>query len=225
MKTNRKFQHVRVAGWCLLFLGISVVAKAQTSTVPQRIKMPQLPYAMDALSPVISEETMNYHYGKHLKGYIDQVNRLIVGTPFENSDLETMVRYATGPIYNNAAQALNHIIYFDTFSPRAKQKPSGKLLEAIEKKWGTFENFRQQFSADAASLFGSGWVWLAKDQAGELFIFSESNGGNPLSKGYIPLLGFDVWEHAYYLDYRNRRPEHIGKLWTIVDWDKIENRY
>lgn len=190
-----------------------------------RINMPSLPYAMNALSPVISEETMNYHYGKHLKGYIDNVNRLIPGTPFEDSDLVTIVKYSAGSLYNNAAQALNHIIYFNTFSPRAKQFPSGVLLNAIEKKWGSFENFKKEFSTAGSTLFGSGWVWLAKDKKGELFILQEANGGNPLSKGLLPLLGFDVWEHAYYLDYQNRRPEYIEQLWTIVDWGKVEDRY
>ncbi len=197
--------------------------RAQTTS--SGIQMPQLPYALNALAPVVSEETMNYHYGKHLKAYIDKLNVLIVGTPFEKSDLETIVKYSTGPIYDNGAQALNHMIYFNTFSPNARQQPTGALLETIEEKWGSFENFKEEFSNAAVTLFGSGWVWLAKDDQGELFIFQENNGGNPLSRGFIPLLGFDVWEHAYYLDYQNRRPEHIKNLWTIVDWANVEKRY
>ena len=170
--------------------------RAQTTS--SGIQMPQLPYALNALAPVVSEETMN---------------------------LETIVKYSTGPIYDNGAQALNHMIYFNTFSPNARQQPTGALLKAIEEKWGSFENFKEEFSNAAVTLFGSGWVWLAKDDQGELFIFQESNGGNPLSRGFIPLLGFDVWEHAYYLDYQNRRPEHIKNLWTIVDWANVEKRY
>lgn len=194
-------------------------------TPEPRFKLPALPYAMNALAPVISEETMNYHYGKHLKTYIDNLNKLIVGTPFENSDLQTIVKYSTGPIYNNGAQALNHIIYFNTFSPDAVHEPSGALANAIVKKWGSFDNFKKTFSDAGVSLFGSGWVWLAKDDKGELLILQESNAGNPLSKGYTPLLGFDVWEHAYYLDYQNRRADHINQLWTIVDWDTVGARY
>ncbi len=214
-------------GFWLIMVSIAggSINKLQAQTPASKIQMPQLPYALNALAPVISEETMNYHYGKHLKAYVDKLNTLIVGTPFENSDLETIVKYSTGPIYDNGAQALNHIIYFNTFSPNARQQPNGALLKAIEKKWGSFENFKNEFSNAAASLFGSGWVWLAKNNQGELFIFQESNGGNPLSRGFIPLLGFDVWEHAYYLDYQNRRPEHIRNLWTIVDWANVEKRY
>lgn len=189
------------------------------------VRMPPLPYAMNALEPVISEETMNYHYGKHLKAYIDNVNRLTKDTPFEGQDLETIVRYSAGPVYNNGAQALNHILYFTAFSPDARTEPEGALRKAIENKWGTFGNFKAEFSAAANSLFGSGWVWLAEDGRGELFILSEANGGNPLSSGYNPLLGFDVWEHAYYLDYWNRRADHVEKLWTIVDWETVEGRY
>lgn len=201
------------------------LAFSQQPLPGSRFKLPPLSYEMNALEPVISQETMEYHYGKHLKGYIDNLNRLVVGTPFENADLQTIVKYATGPIYNNGAQALNHIIYFNTFSPDAVTEPSGALLEAIGRKWVTFDNFKKAFSEAASSLFGSGWVWLAKNDKGELFILQESNAGNPLSQGYTPLLGFDVWEHAYYLDYQNRRAEHINKLWTIVDWDTVGARY
>ena len=212
----------------IVILGLFFTVGIQQSRAQsgmKKIDMPHLPYAMNALEPIISEETMNYHYGKHLQAYVDNVNRLIIGTPFENSDLETIVKYATGPIYNNGSQAYNHTIYFLTFSPDAVHQPSGDLLKAIEKKWGSFENFKNVFSQSAASLFGSGWVWLAKNNQGELFIFQEPNGGNPLSRGYIPLMGMDVWEHAYYLDYQNRRPEHIEKLWTIIDWNTDGQRY
>ena len=180
-----------------------------------KFSLPPLPYEANALAPVISETTIKLHHGKHLKAYIDNLNKLIVGTPFENSDLETIVKNSTGAIF----------IYFNTFSPKANQLPSGALLKAIEKEWGSFDNFKKEFTSAATSLFGSGWVWLAKDKNGKLYILSESNAGNPITKGYTPLLGIDVWEHAYYLDYQNRRPEHIEKLWTIIDWDTVGARY
>lgn len=184
-----------------------------------------LPYKVDALTPVIGEETVKLHYGKHFQGYINNLNKLIVGTPFENSSLEEIVVYATGPIFNNAAQALNHDIYFNTFSPDARQNPSGELLAAINKKWGSFDNFKKEFETAANGLFGAGWAWLAQTPQGELVILTESNAGNPLTRGYTPLLGVDVWEHAYYLDYQNRRADHVGGVWTIIDWAKVEPRY
>lgn len=214
----------RIAGTYFFIVTVVFSLAAQQSMEP-RFKLPPLPYDMDALEPVISEETMEYHYGKHLKGYIDNLNRLVVGTPFENADLQTIVKYATGSLYNNGAQTLNHIIYFNSFSPEAVPEPSGALLEAIGREWVTFENFKKAFSEAAVGLFGSGWVWLAKDDHGDLFILQENNAGNPLSKGYTLLLGFDVWEHAYYLDYQNRRADHIRKLWEIVDWDTVSARY
>ena len=194
-------------------------------TEDNRFTLPPLPYEMDALEPVISRETIEFHYGKHLKGYVDNLNRLIAGTPFEDADLRTIVKYASGPVYDNGAQALNHILYFNTFSPQAVHEPSGALSEAIRRQWGSFENFRRVFSQAAVSLFGSGWVWLAKDAQGDLVILQESNAGNPLSRGCVPLLGFDVWEHSYYLDYQNKRADYVEKLWDIVDWDIVGARY
>jgi len=221
MKTKPAFKKI----WVLtLFVMANSVLWAQEQ--PEgKFSLPPLPYETNALAPVISETTIKLHHGKHLKAYIDNLNKLIVGTPFENSDLETIVKNSTGAIFNNAAQALNHIIYFNTFSPKANQTPSGTLLKAIEKEWGSFDKFKKEFSSAATSLFGSGWVWLAKDKNGKLYILSENNAGNPITKGYTPLLGIDVWEHAYYLDYQNRRPEHIEKLWTIIDWDTVGARY
>lgn len=198
--------------------------QTQKSNTMNKFTLPALPYKADALSPVISEATINLHHGKHLQTYINNLNNLIVGTPFENCDLLTIVKNSTGPIFNNAAQALNHEIYFNSFSPHPAQ-PSGALLAAIEKEWGSFENFQTAFSAAAGSLFGAGWVWLAKDNNGKLLIDQESNAGNPITKGYTPLLGFDVWEHAYYLDYQNRRADHIGQLWSIIDWNAVGARY
>lgn len=206
-----------------LFLGVYLLPARQVGE--SRFNLPPLPYEMNALEPVISQRTMEFHYGKHLKGYIDNLNRLITGTPFEDADLQTIVRYATGPIYDNGAQALNHIIYFNMFSPEAVHEPFGALGEAIRRKWGSFEGFKKVFSQAAVSLFGSGWVWLVKDDKGDLFVLQESNAGNPLSKGYTPLMGVDVWEHAYYLDYQNKRADYVQKLWDIVDWSSVGARY
>lgn len=186
---------------------------------------PQLPYANDALAPVISAETIDYHYGKHEKVYIDNLNKLIVGTEFEDMDLEDVILHAKGALYNNAAQAWNHIFYFFSFSPDGGGEPSGALAEAIRKQFGSFENFKKEFENAGATIFGSGWVWLSKDTDGKLFITQEPNGGNPMTSGLTPLLTFDVWEHAYYIDYKNLRGEYLKKLWDIVDWDLVESRY
>lgn len=186
---------------------------------------PQLPYANDALAPVISAETIDYHYGKHEKAYIDNLNKLIVGTEFEDMDLEDVILHAKGALYNNAAQAWNHIFYFFSFSPDGGGEPSGALAEAIRKQFGSFENFKKEFENAGATIFGSGWVWLSKDTDGKLFITQEPNGGNPMTSGLTPLLTFDVWEHAYYIDYKNLRGEYLKKLWDIVDWDLVESRY
>lgn len=187
--------------------------------------LPTLPYATDALAPVISSNTINYHYGKHLQTYINNLNNLISGTPFEGATLETIVKNSNGNIFNNAAQTWNHILYFNTFSPKAKQQPEGALLKAIEKEWGSFDNFKKEFVKAGNAIFGSGWVWLAKSPEGKLVIMKESNAGNPLTQGYTPLLGIDVWEHSYYLDYQNRRADHLNALWTIIDWNTIEPRF
>lgn len=185
----------------------------------------ELPYAAGALAPAISGNTINYHYGKHLQAYVNNLNKLIAGTALENADLETILKQSDGAVFNNAAQAWNHVFYFNTFSPDAKQMPSGKLLAAIEKQWGSFDNFKKEFETAGNAVFGSGWVWLASDKAGKLMIMQESNAGNPVSKGLTPLLGIDVWEHSYYLDYQNRRADHLHQLWTIIDWEQIEPRY
>lgn len=198
--------------------------KQKTKTMKQ-FTLPELPYQTDALAPVISQETIDYHYGKHLQAYINNLNNLIAGTPFEDADLETIVKKSDGALFNNAAQTWNHTFYFNTFSPDARRVPEGKLLAAIEKEWGSFENFKKEFTAAGNAIFGSGWVWLAKTPTGKLVILKESNAGNPLTKGYTPLLGIDVWEHSYYLDYQNRRADHLEALWTIIDWKTIEPRY
>lgn len=186
---------------------------------------PQLPYASDSLAPAISQETIDFHYGKHEKAYIDNLNKLIKGTEFDNEDLEEVIRRADGPLFNNASQAWNHIFYFFSFSPDGGGEPSGELADAIHRDFGSFEKFKEEFEKAGVSLFGSGWVWLSRDQDGHLFISQEPNAGNPLRKGLTPLLTFDVWEHAYYLDYQNRRADALKSLWDIIDWDMIESRY
>ena len=188
--------------------------------------MPQLPYANNALEPVISQETIDYHYGKHLQTYVNNLNALVPGTEYQDMSLEEIIISAPdGAVFNNAGQVLNHTLYFLQFTPKQRQKePSGKLAEAIERDYGKFSNFKKEMNAASASLFGSGWVWLAMDSKETLHIIKEANGGNPLRKGMKPLLGFDVWEHAYYLDYQNRRADHIAQLWDIIDWPAIEKR-
>ena len=187
--------------------------------------LPKLPYSLDALAPQISEETMRYHYGRHHQTYIENLNRLVRESRFEHSALEEIVRNAEGALYNNAAQTWNHTFYFLTLSPNPKTVPTGALSEAINRDFGSFESFREQFTKASTSLFGAGWVWLAQDKNGKLSIISEPNAGNPLRNGMKPLLAFDVWEHAYYIDYRNRRADHINAIWERVDWRVVEERF
>lgn len=187
--------------------------------------LPTLPYEMDALAPRMSRETLEYHYGKHLKTYIDNLNNLIAGTPFAEMPLEEICVKAEGPIFNNGAQAWNHIFFFNSFSPSAQTAPSGALADAIDRDFGSLEAFKEQFGKAATTLFGSGWVWLCADKEGKLSIVAEPNAGNPLKKGLTPLLCIDVWEHAYYIDYRNRRPEFVKNFWELVDWKVVEQRY
>ncbi|MDY3068781.1 MAG: superoxide dismutase [Parabacteroides sp.] len=185
----------------------------------------KLPYEANALEPVISQKTIEFHHGKHLQAYVNNLNNLIAGTKYENMSLEDIVKDSEGGIFNNAGQILNHNMYFQQFSPDVNGRPDEILLEAIQAEWQTFENFQKEFNAAAASLFGSGWVWLAADKNKKLSIQKESNAGNPLTKGLQPILCFDVWEHAYYLDYQNRRADHIAALWNIIDWNVIEERF
>lgn len=189
-------------------------------------EMPKLPYQEDSLQPVISKETIEYHYGKHLQAYVNNLNTLIASTEFEDKNLEEIIKTAPeGGIFNNAGQVLNHTLYFLQFTPEQKQtEPSGKLKEAIEKTFGSFEDFKKEFSATALGLFGSGWAWLSEDNEGKLYITKETNASIPLREGRKPLLCFDVWEHAYYIDYRNKRADYINGLWKIIDWKVIENR-
>lgn len=186
---------------------------------------PDLPYAPDALAPVISKETVDYHYGKHEKAYIENLNRLIEGTEYADMELEDIIRESKGALFNNASQAWNHIFYFFSFSPDGGGEPDGELRKAIDRDFGSFDEFKKAFVQAGTSIFGSGWVWLSKDNDGKLFITQASNAGNPLTDGLTPILTFDVWEHAYYLDYRNRRAEALERLWDIIDWDVVGSRY
>lgn len=188
-------------------------------------KLPELNYGSGDLAPVISQETLEFHYGKHHQAYVNNLNGLIPGTEFENADLETIVLKAEGGIFNNGAQIWNHTFYFSSFSPDGPRVPSGTLAGAIDSSFGSFDAFKEQFSKAAATLFGSGWAWLVADTDGSLQITQESNAGNPLRKGLKPILTCDVWEHAYYIDYRNRRPDYIKAFWDILDWDVIGKRY
>lgn len=188
--------------------------------------MPVLTYAVNALEPVISENTINFHYGKHLQTYVNNLNNLVPGTEFEGKSLEEIVATAPdGAIFNNAGQVLNHTLYFLQFTPKPQSlEPTGKLADAIVKEWGSFEAFKKEFSTASVGLFGSGWAWLSADKKGKLHITKEANGSNPLRNGLTPLLGFDVWEHAYYLDFQNKRADHIAALWSIIDWNVVAKR-
>ncbi|HZJ74231.1 MAG TPA: superoxide dismutase [Perlabentimonas sp.] len=188
-------------------------------------KLPELNYAKGALAPNISEKTLDFHHGKHHQAYVNNLNNLIKGTRFENADLETIVKESDGGIFNNGAQVWNHTFYFEAFSTNPQAEPKGKLAEAIERDFGSFTKFKEDFSKAAATLFGSGWAWLVKDKSGKLKIVQESNAGNPLRDGFTPLLTCDVWEHAYYLDYQNKRPDYIEAFWKLVDWAVVEKRF
>ena len=189
-------------------------------------KMPELPYAQDALAPVISLSTIEHHYGKHLQNYVNTLNNLVPGTEFEGKDLEHIVANAPdGAIFNNAGQVLNHTLYFLQFNPKpSNATPQGKLADAINRDFGSFEKFKEEFTDASLTLFGSGWAWLSVDKDGKLHITKEGNGSNPIRTGLKPLLGFDVWEHSYYIDYQNRRADHIKALWDIIDWDVVAGR-
>lgn len=190
-----------------------------------KFEQPRLPYAPDALQPVISPETIAYHYGKHEKAYIDTLNSLIKESEFEDMTLEEIIRHSEGKLFNNASQAWNHIFYFFQFSPNGQKEPGGPLRDRIDVEFGGFEEFKRMFEEAGTTLFGSGWVWLSADGDGKLFITQGPNAGTPITSGLKPLLTFDVWEHAYYIDYKNLRAEYLRKLWDIVDWSVVEERY
>ena len=191
-----------------------------------KIEMPTLPYATNALEPVISEQTINFHYGKHLQNYVNTLTSLVKDTEWADKSVEDIVKGAPdGPLFNNAGQVLNHALYFSQFrSPRQNNQPEGRLLEAINTSFGSFENFKTQFTQAATTLFGSGWAWLAQQEDGKLVITKEANGGNPVRQGLKPIYGLDVWEHAYYMDFQNRRADHIAASWDIINWDVVAGR-
>ena len=188
-------------------------------------ELPKLPYSKNALEPYISEKTIEFHYGKHHQAYVTKVNNLSQGTPFENASLEEIIKKAEGGVFNNGAQVWNHTFYFFQFNPDGCKEPKDELKKAIEAKFGSVEKFKEEFSNAAATLFGSGWAWLVKNEKGELEIVQTANAGNPLRDGKTPLLTCDVWEHAYYLDKQNARPKYIEDFWKIIDWKVISERY
>ena len=182
-------------------------------------KLPELPYALDALAPHISKETLEYHYGKHHQTYVTNLNNLIKGTEFENASLEDIIKKSSGGLFNNAAQVWNHTFYWFGLSPNGGGEPTGALAEAIKAKWGSFDEFKKAFNAVAAGTFGSGWAWLVKNTDGSLDLVSTSNAATPLTTDKTPLLTCDVWEHAYYIDYRNSRPNYLEGFWKLVNWE------
>ena len=190
-----------------------------------KFTLPELPYAHNALEPIMSEKTISFHYGKHHQTYVNNLNGLVEGTEFENTDLETIVKKSEGPMFNNAAQIWNHTFYFLSLTPNKGTALSDSLAKAIDAAFGSLEAFKAEFNKAAVSVFGSGWAWLVKDIDGKLSIVKESNAGTPLTRGLIPVLTFDVWEHAYYLDYQNRRADYVAALWDIVDWNVVSGRY
>jgi Fe-Mn family superoxide dismutase len=187
-------------------------------------ELPKLPYALDALEPYISKRTIEFHYGKHHQAYVNNLNKLIVGTDFENASLDDIVRKSGGGIFNNGAQVWNHTFYWNCLKPQGGGEPTGPLADALLKSFGSFGEFKEKFSTAAATLFGSGWAWLIKKEDGSLAIVQESNAGNPLKNGATPLLTCDVWEHAYYLDKQNVRPDYIADFWKLIDWNTVATR-
>jgi superoxide dismutase, Fe-Mn family len=187
-------------------------------------QLPELPYAMNALEPFITAKTLEFHYGKHHQAYVNNLNNLIQGTEFEPAGLEEIIMKASGGIFNNAAQIWNHTFYWNCLKPEGGGEPSGPLATFINRDFESFEAFKAKFSAACATLFGSGWAWLVQTPEGKLEIVQESNAGNPMKKGLKPLMTCDVWEHAYYLDYQNKRPDYITGFWNLIDWEAVAGR-
>ncbi len=188
-------------------------------------ELPALPYAKDALQPHISAETLEYHYGKHHQAYVTNLNNLIANTEFATMSLEDIIKKATGGVFNNAAQVWNHTFYWNCLSPQGGGAPTGALAQAINTKWGSFDAFKDAFSKAAVGTFGSGWAWLVKNAAGELDIVSTSNAATPMTSGQKALLTCDVWEHAYYVDYRNARPKYVEAFWNLVNWSFVSANF
>jgi Fe-Mn family superoxide dismutase len=188
-------------------------------------ELPALPYAQDALAPTISAETLEFHYGKHHQTYVTNLNNLIPGTEFESASLEDIIMKASGGIFNNAAQVWNHSFYWNCLSPNGGGAPSGALADAINAAFGSFDEFKSKFAASAAGNFGSGWTWLVKNSDGSVEIVNTSNAANPMTDGKTPLLTVDVWEHDYYIDYRNARPKYLESIWNIINWDFVGKNF
>jgi len=198
----------------------------QTMPIDGKFELMELPYAPDALEPVISAQTLSFHHGKHLQAYVNNLNAALPGSGLEGKSLEEVILNAQGGMLNNAGQILNHNLYFGQFrAPKPDNAPTGRLAEAINAEFGSFEAFKEIFAKAGATLFGSGWAWLCSDAEGNLQITQEANAGNPIQHNLKPLMTMDVWEHAYYLDYQNRRPDHLAALWQIIDWDVVSQRY
>ncbi len=187
--------------------------------------LPPLPYAKDSLAPTISAETIDYHYGKHHQTYVTNLNKLIEGTEFADASLEEIIGKAEGGLFNNAAQIWNHSFYWNCLSPNGGGEPSGALADAINSRFGSFAEFKEKFATSAATNFGAGWTWLVKNPDGSIAIVNTSNANCPLTMGQTPLLTMDVWEHAYYIDYRNARPKYIDSLWSIINWDFVSQNF
>lgn len=188
-------------------------------------ELPKLPYALDALAPHISQETLEYHYGKHHQTYVNNLNNLIPGTPYEGLSLEEIILKASGPVFNNAAQVWNHTFYWYCLSPKGGNAPTSALSEAINKQFGSFEQFKELFTKASITLFGSGWAWLVKNKIGNLEIVGTNNAGTPMTDGHVALLTCDVWEHAYYIDYRNARPSYVEHFWELVNWEFVNKNF
>jgi Fe-Mn family superoxide dismutase len=184
-------------------------------------ELPALPFAKDSLAPHISAETLEYHHGKHHQAYVDNLNKLIVGTEFEDMSLEDIIKKSSGGIFNNAAQVYNHTFYWNCLSPKGGGEPAGALAEAINKAFGSFDEFKAKFSQTAITTFGSGWAWLVKNAEGDLELMSTSNAQTPMTSGKTALLTCDVWEHAYYIDVRNARPKYVENFWNLVNWEFV----
>jgi len=185
------------------------------------IELPALPYAIDALAPHISQETLEFHHGKHHKTYVDKLNGMIPGTEFEGKSLEEIIKASSGPVFNNAAQIWNHTFYWNCLSPNGGGAPTGKVADAINEAFGSFEEFQAAFNDKAVNNFGSSWTWLVKNADGKLEIVNTSNAGTPMTDGQTALLTVDLWEHAYYIDYRNVRPTYLNAFWALVNWDFV----
>ena len=188
-------------------------------------ELPALPYDKNALEPTISQETLEFHYGKHHQTYVTNLNNLIPGTEFENASLEEIVMKSSGGVFNNAAQVWNHTFYWNCLSPNGGGAPSGDLAAAIDSSFGSIDEFKKVFSTSAATNFGSGWTWLVKNSDGGIEIVNTSNAANPMTDGKTPLLTVDVWEHAYYIDYRNARPKYMEQIWNLINWDFVAANY